>query len=315
MTTASTDPPPFGGHDLGDITPPPPPPPSAASRRRGIGLGRRGAAAAVAGGLVVGGIAGGYVVSRAASSPAATATPSTGPFDGHHGGGGWGAGGPSAASRTEDLTQAAAAIGITEAQLQAELTGGKTIAAVASAHNVKVATVISTLVADENKEIDALVTAGSLTQAQAAQIKTQTTQRVTDMVNGTMPSGHPGGFGGPSGARSEDSSVIAGAIGITTTQLSTELTAGKTIAAIATEHSSTAAKVISALVASENAEIDQHASSGQVTAAEAAQEKAETTQRVTDLVNGVYPAGGPGPFFAGPGPGMGPDGSSTGTSA
>ena len=44
---------------------------------------------------------------------------------------------------------------------------------------------ISTLVTDENAEIDAAVSAGTLTSAQAAQMKAQTTQRVTDMVNGT----------------------------------------------------------------------------------------------------------------------------------
>ena len=40
--------------------------------------------------------------------------------------------------------------------------------------------------------------------------------------------------------------MIATAIGITTTQLQTELTAGKTIAAIATEHNVTAATVTNA---------------------------------------------------------------------
>ncbi len=85
--------------------------------------------------------------------------------------------------------------------------------------------------------------------------------------------------------------MIATAIGISTTQLQTEMTAGKTIAAIATEHNSTAAKVISALVASENSEVDQRVSSGQITAAQGAQEKTQTTQRVTDLVNGTRPDG------------------------
>jgi hypothetical protein len=315
MNTPNPSRPLFGADDLAEIAPPPPPPPPAA-RRRGIGLGRRSAAAAVAGGLVVGGIAGGYVVSHAATAPSPSAGATAGPFRWHGGSGGPGGfGGAGMASRTEDLSQAAAVIGITEAQLQSELSAGTTIAAVATVHKVGVATVISTLVADENKEVDALVTSGRLTRAQATQLKTQTTQRVTDMVNGTMPAGHPGG---PGGLPPEDAQVAGGAIGITTTQLSTELAGGKTIAAIAVEHGSTATRVINALVASENAEIDQRVSSGQSTAAQAAQEKTETTQRVTDMVNGTHLAGGPGGpggFRGAPGPGTGPDGSAGATSA
>jgi hypothetical protein len=92
--------------------------------------------------------------------------------------------------------------------------------------------------------------------------------------------------------RGEDQQVIAGAIGISTNQLQTELTAGKTIAAIATEHKVTAATVVNALVASENAEIDQRIASGQMTAAQGAQMKTMTVQRVTAEVNGTEPSGG-----------------------
>jgi ribosomal protein S20 len=268
--------------------PPPPPPPPAAQSRRHV-IGRRGAAVAVAGGLVVGGVAGGYVISQAAtSSPSASASPSTAaPHSGHPGFGG----GP--AARTQDMQQVAGAIGITTTQLQTEMSAGKTIAAIAKEHNIDAATVVSTLVTDENSEIDDAVTAGTITSAQAAQMKTQTTQRVTDMVNGTKPAHGPGGPGGPRGMRAEDQQVIATAIGITATQLQTELSAGRTVAAIATDHNVTAATVVNALVSSENSEIDKSVSSGQITAAQGAQEKTQTQQRVTDEVNGTRPAGGP----------------------
>ena len=272
---------------------PPPPPPPPPSRRRIIG--RRGATAAVATGLVVGGVAGGYVISQAASpTPAATASPGAGTNAPPDHPGGFAGGGSSA--RAQDLQQAAGAIGVTSTQLQTELSAGKTIATVAKEHNVTSATVIATLVSDENSEIDAAVTSGQLTQAQATQMKRQTTQRVTDFVNGTEPAHGPGGPGGPGGARgglqAEDQQVIAAAIGISTTQLQTELTAGKTIAAIAAEHNSTAARVISELVASENTEIDQRVSSGQLTVAQGAQMKTMTVQRVTDEVNGTEPPHG-----------------------
>jgi hypothetical protein len=108
---------------------------------------------------------------------------------------------------------------------------------------------------------------------------------------------HPGGDCGPGGhggaGRTEDQQVVAGALGLTTAQLQTEETAGKTIAAIATEHHVAVSKVVGALVTSENAEIDKRVSGGQITAAQGAQMKAMTTQRVTDEVNGVHPADGP----------------------
>jgi ribosomal protein L10 len=249
-------------------------------------LGRRGATAAVATGLVAGGIAGGYIISQAASpSPAATASPSAGTEHEHP----EGVPGAGSAARTQDLQQIADAIGITSAQLQSEMSAGKTIAAIAKEHSVAPAKVITTLVTDENAEIDAAVKSGQLTQAQATQMKSEMTQRVTDLVNGTEPA-H--GRGGPDGGmRGEDQQVIATAIGISTTQLQTELTAGKTVAAIAAEHHVTASTVINALVASENTEIDQRVAGGQMTEAQGAQMKTMTVQRVTADVNGTEPAG------------------------
>jgi hypothetical protein len=274
----------------------PPPPPLSTPRRRIIG--GRTATAAVAGGLVVGGITGGYVISQAATaSPSGSATPSASAPG--HGRAGWGP-----AARTQDMQQAATAIGISASQLQTELSAGKTIAGVAKEHNVAVDAVISTLVADENAEIDAAVSGGHLTQAQAAQMKTQTTQRVSALVNGTAPAHGPGSPRGADGLQGEDAAIAAGAIGVTTTQLQTELSAGKTIAAVAREHGVAAGTVISAWAASENAEIDARVSSGQITAAQGAQMKAQTTQRVTAEVNGTRPAGGPrGPWGGGPPPG------------
>jgi hypothetical protein len=98
---------------------------------------------------------------------------------------------------------------------------------------------------------------------------------------------HAGGAG-----RAEDQQVVATALGLTTTQLQTEETAGKTIAAIAKEHNVDVNKVVSALAASENIEIDKRVASGEITAAQGAQEKTTTTQRVTAKVNGTHPAGG-----------------------
>lgn len=183
--------------DAGMAPPPPPPPPPVRPRlpRRRI-IGGRAATAAVAGGLVVGGITGGYVLTHAATTPTPGATPgvATPCSHGHHGG---------AAAFRQDLEQTAGVIGISVTQLETELEGGKTIAAVAAEHHVAAATVVNALVAAESSEVDQRVASGRITAAQGAAEKAETTQRVTDEVNGTRPDGGFGRWGagahGPGG--------------------------------------------------------------------------------------------------------------------
>jgi len=91
-----------------------------------------------------------------------------------------------------DLSVAAKAIGISEADLQTALRSGQTIAQVAKAHNVDLQKVIAALVANEQDELAADVKAGRLTQAQADQMKATLTQRITDRVNGTCHGGPDG---------------------------------------------------------------------------------------------------------------------------
>jgi hypothetical protein len=88
-----------------------------------------------------------------------------------------------------DASVVAKAIGISETDLQTALAGGKTVAQVAADHNVSSQTVIDALVADGQSELDAAVKAGTMTQAQADQEKTELTQRATDQVNGDLGGG------------------------------------------------------------------------------------------------------------------------------
>ena len=85
------------------------------------------------------------------------------------------------------LDAAATAIGITPAQLRTELTAGKTLAQVASAHGVSEQTLIDALVADVEQHLAADVTAGRLTQAQADARKAEIPAKVKTMVESTRP--------------------------------------------------------------------------------------------------------------------------------
>jgi polyhydroxyalkanoate synthesis regulator phasin len=96
------------------------------------------------------------------------------------------------AHRKAELAVVTSTLGITEADLTTRLQAGDSLATIAGS---KKDTLIAALVAFENKEIDALVTAGTLTAAQATTEKAEVTARVTDQVNNTRPMGM-GGRGG-----------------------------------------------------------------------------------------------------------------------
>ena len=113
-----------------------------------------------------------------------------GPGFGHRGGHGF-----------HHLNAAAAYLGLTEAELRTQLSGDKTLADVAKARGKTVAGLVAALVADEKKELQAAVSSGRLTQAQADEHLANAEARFTDLVNGTRPEGGRHGFGGPPAAR------------------------------------------------------------------------------------------------------------------
>jgi len=117
---------------------------------------------------------------------------------GGRGGGGGSHGGPGGLD-ADDLTAAAKALGMTEADLTTALNGGQSAAAVAKTKGVDVQKVIDAIVASDKAEFAAAVKAGTMTQAQADQMVANLTTHVTDEVNGVARQGGkggPGGFGG-----------------------------------------------------------------------------------------------------------------------
>ena len=95
----------------------------------------------------------------------------------------------------------ASTLGIDAATIKTRLAAGETLGAIAG---TKKAALITALVAFETKEIDARVTAGTLTAAQATTLKANLTDHVTKMVdsvkgpkNGNGHKGHKGMGKGP----------------------------------------------------------------------------------------------------------------------
>ena len=101
-----------------------------------------------------------------------------------------------------DLETAAAYLGLTEAELRAELQDGKTLAEIAKAEGKSVAGLVQALVKDAKARIDEAVADGKLTQAQAEELEQGLEERITDLVNGELRGPGPGfhhGFGPGSG--------------------------------------------------------------------------------------------------------------------
>ncbi len=132
-------------------------------------------------------------------------------------------------------------------------------------------------------QLDALVSAGTITQAQEDAIIAGIEANRPALGDGDgdhgpgMGHGPMGGMGdrkpgmghGGRGFGGGGIDAAATALGITTDELKTELVAGKTISDVATEKGVDVQTVIDAIVAEQTASI---------------------TQRVTDMVNGVRPA-------------------------
>lgn len=100
------------------------------------------------------------------------------------------------AHRTAEIAVVTSTLGITEATLKSRLQAGESLATIAG---TKKDALIAALVAFETKEIDARVTAGKLTPAQATAAKANLTAMVTDKVNsvkGFGKKGHGKGRGG-----------------------------------------------------------------------------------------------------------------------
>ena len=196
-------------------------------------------------------------------------------------------------------------IGLDAAVIKTRLAAGETLGAIAGS---KKAALIDVLVAEETKRIDAAVTAGKLTAAQATTLKAGLVAHVTAEVDSVR--GPKGGFGkgGPKTAadiaaheaeRAALEALVAKTIGLDAAVIKTRLAAGETLGAIA---GSKKAALIDVLVAEETKRIDAAVTAGKLTAAQATTLKAGLVAHVTAEVDSVRgPKGGAG--FDGPGKG------------
>lgn len=98
--------------------------------------------------------------------------------------------------------------------------------------------------------------------------------------------------------RAETEKVITDTLGISADDLKTAREEGKSLADLAGDKRD---ELVAALVAAENAQIDQGVADGKLTQEQADEMKSQTQQRVEDRVDGKHPEGGPGGRNGGPG--------------
>jgi hypothetical protein len=98
----------------------------------------------------------------------------------------------------EFLTLISTAVGLDTATVTTRIKAGESLAAIAGA---KKDALVAALVADHNKRIDAAVTAGTVTAAQATILKSNVVAHVTKLVEATPAPLFRGGKGGERGER------------------------------------------------------------------------------------------------------------------
>jgi hypothetical protein len=161
-------------------------------------------------------------------------------------------------------------------------------------------------------QIEAQVTAGTVTKAQATAMEARLAKADAPLFALGGGRGGPGGhgdhgFGGPGGG-GMSLDAAATYIGVTATELRTQLAAGKTLATIATDNGKTVDGLKAALTTAATKDLDAAVTAGKLTAAQETKIVADLPARLDHEINEAH-TGGPG---AG-GPGGPPPGDSSST--
>ena len=203
------------------------------------------------------------------------------------------------ADRPSPLATASKVLGMTETELKTELEAGKSVADVAKAKNIDLATVKATLLAEAKAHIDAEVAAGKHTAAEGAAKLAEVTSRIDTMLTtaglparGPHGEGGKGGHGGKGGPGKFMTATLATTLKLTQEELKTQLHSGKSLADVAKAQSVDIADVKATLTSDFTAHLAEEVTSGEHTQAEADAKIAEFKTNLDTMVNRVGPAGG-----------------------
>jgi hypothetical protein len=209
--------------------------------------------------------------------------PGFGPF-GKHGHGPGMRGGPGGALLAGAVLKTSATyLGMSVADLQAELKGGKTLAQVATSKGKTAAGLITALTSDAKENLTAAVAAGWITQTQADAVLDRVTDEITDLVNSGPPVPPE-----KNGKKAGPLDTAATYLGMTVADLVTALKGGKTLAQVAADKGKTVEGLVTALTADAKTNLDKAVAAERMTQAQANAILSKLTRHVTDFVNGVH---------------------------
>jgi len=146
----------------------------------------------------------------------------------------------------------------------------------------------------ENR-VDAAVKAGTITTAQATELKQRIENGEVPLIGAGPGFGHRGGHHG-----FVDFAAAADYLGITESKLRASLEDGDTLAEIAKANGKTSAGLVDALVAVAKADLDAAVKAGRLTAAQRTSIAADLQSRMDDVVSGEFSFGFRGHGFGPP---------------
>ncbi|QAY68009.1 hypothetical protein [Paenibacillus protaetiae] len=212
----------------------------------------------------------------------------------------WNAGG----KRLESSEQLADALGISADALKEGRKAGKSLAAIAEEQGITRDTAKAKLVAwleahkpSESNDAASGAANGSSTSAKPDKPSWDAGAIADQLLDAATPKPEDGGKGPFSEKAFRfkpqfNTSAIADALGITSDELTADLKAGKSVAAIAGSKGIAADSVVQALTAEVTAQLDKQLSSGKITQSEYDKHAAQLEKLASAIVNGTKPAAG-----------------------
>ena len=175
-------------------------------------------------------------------------------------------------------------LGLTPAELRAQLRSGKTLAQIALAQGKTVAGLEDAIYADVQAHLDRAVANGRLNGTQEQAMLAQLKAHLDEIVNHTLPARGMLGHKRPAFAR-----AVASYLGLTGAELRTQLRAGKSLAQIATAQGKSVDGLKAAILAAAKAKLDRAVSSERLTAAQEKTILDRLSTHLDELVNRTRP--------------------------
>jgi uncharacterized protein (DUF433 family) len=178
------------------------------------------------------------------------------------------------------LRTAATTIGVSPQDLAGQIRAGKTVAAVATEHNVDPAGVVNAVVAALTQQIDQAVAQGKIDGNRADQAKQKLPAFANRFVNETKPNQGRG-----RAVLKDAANAAAKEIGVSVADLKQARKDGKSIAQVAKDHNKSVDDVVNAIVKQATSHVDQAVKDGKLDSKKADQIKQKLPDRAKQLVN------------------------------